>query len=471
MARLQPWGKVKREPCIPAPALPKKTMRNKILRNTIMIMINNIMRQAGWSIVLGLCSGLFCVAALLGFIQLQWCFTHSRGQLPAAAAALPLWWRASVPVLGALLATALLRLRGHLDRKSARPPEPVTNYVEAVRRKGGRIPLGPNLWRIANATFSIGSGASLGREGAMIQFATSMTSALGQRVRVQRGAGQNGGINTFSLPQQVACGVAAAVAAAYKAPFTGVFFASEIVLGADAPAQYPTLLIASLTGWLVSRAILGADRLFPVVAALPHPALVWLFLPLLALALGLMGPAYQSVIRGSQSMRRLPLPLLWGGLATGLLSLASPGIWGNGAGGLLVLTGGAASPALRPVLSLLLLRILSTSACVGVGTVGGVLTPTLFTGASLGFLAAHALHAPVPLVFTLVGLASLLAAATHAPLMAACMAVELTGAWALFPVLLGCTLIASFAARRVSSRSLYGIASTDPAKNQGDAQK
>lgn len=387
---------------------------------------------------------------------MQWCFTHSRALLPTAAAALPFWWRMTVPVLGALLATALIALQQCIQRHTGQKPEPLTSYVEAVQRQGGRIPLVPNLWRIAAATCSIGSGASIGREGAMIQFATSVASSIGRR----------GPPRNFTLPQQVACGIAAAVAAAYKAPLTGVFFASEIALGADAPAQYPTLLLASVSGWLLSRWVLGPGRLFPVVAALPHPALPWLFLPLLALLLGLAGPLYQSIIRGGHGLRRLPLPLLWGGLAVGLLSVFDPKIWGNGDVGLLTLTGASAAPLLRPVLLLLLLRTVATVVCVGVGTVGGVLTPTLFTGASLGFLAAHAVHAPTPLVFTLVGLASLLAAATHAPLMAACMAVELTGAWPLFPVLLACTMLASVVARRLSDRSLYAIATTTPGAGQ-----
>ncbi len=385
-------------------------------------------------------------------MQLQWCFTHSRALLPTAAAALPPWWRALVPVIGALLGTVVLRLQRRVNERRKEKPEPYVGYVEAVQRKGGLIPLLPNLWRLAAATCSIGTGASIGREGAMIQFGTSMAATLG-RFRP---------FAAFPLNRQVACGVAGAVAVAYKGPLTGVFFASEIALGADAPAQYPTLLLAGFSGWFVGRSILGANRILPGVAALPHPAWRWLLLPLLAVLLGLFGPAYQAIIHGGGgALRRLPLPLLWGGLAAGLLSLADPKVWGNGDAALLVLTS-SATPALQPALVILLLRTMATAVCVGVGTVGGVLTPTLFTGASLGLLAAHLVQVPAPLAFVLVGLASLLAAATHAPIMAACMAVELTGAWPLFPVLLACTTIASFVARRLSVRTLYGIASTQP---------
>jgi chloride channel protein, CIC family len=44
------------------------------------------------------------------------------------------------------------------------------------------------------------------------------------------------------------------------------------------------------------------------------------------------------------------------------------------------------------------------------------------------------------------------------------MAVELTGQWHLLPVILPCTLFASFIARKISSESLYAIASPEPAQ-------
>jgi CIC family chloride channel protein len=58
----------------------------------------------------------------------------------------------------------------------------------------------------------------------------------------------------------------------------------------------------------------------------------------------------------------------------------------------------------------------------------------------------------------------LMAAVTHAPVMAALMAVELTGQWHLLPIILPCNLLASFVARKISSGSLYAIASPEPAQ-------
>jgi len=103
---------------------------------------------------------------------------------------------------------------------------------------------------------------------------------------------------------------------------------------------------------------------------------------------------------------------------------------------------------------------------VGTGTVGGVFTPTLFTGGALGALAAYGLvHLAVPAdptLFAIAGMSALIAAATHAPLMATFVAVELTGDWRLLPGLLVLDILAWLIARRLSSDALYAIATQTP---------
>ena len=136
------------------------------------------------------------------------------------------------------------------------------------------------------------------------------------------------------MSRQVAYGAAAAVAAAYQAPIAGIFFVTEIVLGEWAWSDIPKLLLASSTGWLISRLLLGAGPLFPVRGSLliTHD-LIWV-LPL-ALVLGVAGPAYQKLLHRSGAAKRLPFALLWSGLAVGVLALIEPKVWGNGDAALL----------------------------------------------------------------------------------------------------------------------------------------
>ena len=401
--------------------------------------------KTAWALALGTVSGLACVAVRLIFRLLQWMFLGSAGLLPEAASHLSRPQRVLLPVAGALCATAVL----WAARRWA-SMKPAVDYVEAVRLERGRIPFLATLWRTVSSAFSLATGASVGREGSMIQFAAGVTSWLGARSPIR----------SIPLSRQVAYGAAAAVAAAYQAPIAGVFFALEIVLGEWLWSETLPLAAAALAGWLVSRLILGAGPLFAVHQALPRGAAVLWMLPL-ALLLGCCGPLYQKLLRATHVAGRLPLPLLWSGLAVGLLGLVRTPVWGNGDAALLDILRG--NEALVSVMLVLALRVVATALCVGTGTVGGVFTPTLFTGAALGLISAHIVHSPAPVLLAIVGLSTLLAAVTHAPWMATFMTLELTGQYHLVPWLLFFNLLAWTVARHISPHSLYAIATPDPA--------
>jgi chloride channel protein, CIC family len=402
--------------------------------------------SAAWAVLLGTVSGSACVAVRLVFRLLQWIFVQQTGMLPVAAAALTPVRRILTPIIGAALATLVVWImrRSTLDSR-------FEEYVEAVRLRNGRIPFLATAWRTASSAFSVATGAAIGREGSMIQFAAAITSWVGQQTPIRN----------LSLARQVAYGAAAAVAAAYQAPLAGAFFAAEIVLGEWAWNDVSPLLLASASGWIISRMVLGAGPLFPVAGRLHiTPDLLWV-LPL-AVLLGASGPAYQKLLHLSRAASRLPFALLWSGLAIGLLALIVPKVWGNGDAALIGILQNKAT--VLGILGLLACRIAATTFCVGTGTVGGVFTPTLFAGAAMGLAAGHLLHQPEPLIFAVCGMAMLMAAATHAPLMAALMAVELTGQWHLLPVIIPANLLACFIARTISRDSLYAIASPEPAQ-------
>ena len=400
-----------------------------------------------WSVVIGLVSGLACVGVRLAFRLLQWIFVQHAGTLPEAAASLAPMRRILTPILGAVCATAVL----WAVRRWSRAGD-FEEYVVAVRLEDGRIPFASTLWRTMSSAFSVASGAAIGREGSMIQFAAAASSWVGRHTPVP----------SISLARQVAYGTAAAVAAAYQAPLAGVFFAMEIVLGDWAWAELPQLALASTAGWLMSRTILGAGPLFAVHGLLPLSWQALWALPL-ALLLGVVGPKYQTLLRSFRFVGRWPFALIWGGVAVGALSLFDAAVWGNGDVALMHMLSG--TPALSEIAMILVLRLLATAFCVGAGTVGGVFTPTLFAGAAIGLAAGQLLHLPHPALFAIVGLSALLTSATHAPIMAALMAIELTGQWHLLPWLLILNLVASRIARSISSHSLYAIATPSPVES------
>ena len=101
--------------------------------------------------------------------------------------------------------------------------------------------------------------------------------------------------------------------------------------------------------------------------------------------------------------------------------------------------------------------------------VGGVLTQTVFLGSVLGLLYNVFVHAffgqTSPATgYAVLGIACLLASVTHAPLMAAFMAVELTGTSHWFPVVLMGSFLSFQIAKTISPDSLYAVAAPDPGR-------
>jgi len=392
----------------------------------------------------GLVSSCACVALRLFFKLLQGVLTGHFGLLPDAASHLPLWRRAVTPGAGAAIA---FLITWFYQRRA--PARKFQEYVEAVRLNNGRISFAPTFWRTLSSAFSVATGAAIGREGSMIQFAAGVTSWFGQTMR-----------SAVPLPRLVTWGVAAAVAAVYQAPIAGAFFAAEIVTGSIALSELPLLLVSAFTGTVVSGAFLGAGPLFRSPGALHiHLSEVWLLL-LVSVLMGALGPAYYWLIHSMRFARRLPVALLWSGALVGVLSLLHTEVWGNGD---VALSQIMQTPiAVQGALAILVLRLLATVFCVGTGTVGGVFTPTLFAGSAVGLLFGHLLHAPSPVLFAMLGMGCLLAAVTHAPWMAAFMAAELTGHLSLLPLLLPCCMLAGQLSKYLSPHSLYALATPEP---------
>ena len=409
------------------------------------------------AVVTGVCSGLACVAVRMILKFLEKVITGHSGLLATAASELPFWRRIITPVIGAVAATLILRL----TRRNSGLQES-SDYIEAVRFQSGRIEFSATVWRTLSSAFSVSSGAAVGREGSMIQFAASVVSRFGKAWQPAH----------FSLSQQVACGVAAAVATVYQAPIAGMFFAWEIVLGRKVWGKQRwsdvlPLLVAAWTGALTGHYLLEGGPLFQVYA-LQKVGLAEM-IPLCAMAAltGILGPAYFHLLQLAHVLKKWVMPLAWGGLAVGLLSCIRTETWGNGDSALLAVMHN--SLELRTILLILLLRLCATAICVGAGTVGGVFTPTLFAGSVIGLVFGTGLHAVWPstvgpyrcIVF---GIGCLLASVTHSPFMAAFMTSELTGTWRVFPQVLACCLVSSAIASKISPDSLYAVATPEPAK-------
>ena len=186
---------------------------------------------------------------------------------------------------------------------------------------------------------------------------------------------------------------------------------------------------------------------------------------LLGLAAGLAGPAFMALLDGGRRLfRAVPAPAAargaLGGLLVGACALRFPEVAGNGYEVIQRMLDGEYGPAM---LALLLgVKALGTTASVSSGSPGGVFTPSLFLGGALGGIVGalaqavgHMPHAAGG--YVLVGMATMIAATTHAPVMAAVLAFELSGDYAVVLPLFVATTVATLVSRRLRSASIYHL--------------
>ncbi|MEZ4239011.1 MAG: chloride channel protein [Myxococcota bacterium] len=384
-------------------------------------------------------------ATLLALVHL-----YSRhDQLERAAAALPDWARILVPTVAATLA-GLLMWAGR-DWLRRRGPE----YMEAVRVGDGHLPPGPNLVRTGASLLAVSGGLTIGREGAMIQLAAVVASALGR-------------VWTEDVVQRrlvVASGVAAGFAGTYHAPIAGTLFVAEVILGSMRLREISAVLVAAVLGELTTQSLFVAGPLYQArgIANVAFSDLCDAVL--LGLVAGIAGPAFLWLLdtarhRFQAAVRFVPLRMGLAGLVVGLLSTVSPDVWGNGHSSVQALL--TLDWPVAALVTVALLRIVAVTAVSAAGIPGGVLTIILSLGGSLGLIVFHYLLVPSSDLssdlWALVGMGSLLAAATHAPAMSAVMVFEIARDYDVVLAAMPACVVASVVANLLSRRTMYGEA-------------
>jgi chloride channel protein, CIC family len=362
---------------------------------------------------------------------------------------LPFWKRLVTPMIGGLVAGICIWFGKQFHRKGA-----TTDYMEAIVLGNGVLPVRLSLIKSASAMFTIASGGSIGREGPLVQLSALVASILG---RVQKWS-------TPRLRLLVGCGAAAGIASAYNAPIAGSLFVAEIVLGSLAMDIFGPLVFASVIATLTVRAFLGGAPLYDIPPFKLNAS--WEIGPYLLLGLfaGGLAPVFLRLLDKSENLFcRIALPvyvrMALGGLIVGALAVLHPEVCGNGYSAINAILDG--QWVWQTLAVILLFKMLATSATFGSGAVGGVFTPTLFIGASLGFLFGAFFHEIFhtanlePSACALVGMGAFLAGTTHAPVMAMIMIFELTLDYQIIlPLMLACVL-AYYTASRIEPRSIY----------------
>jgi len=368
-------------------------------------------------------------------------------------AGLALAWRVVIPTLGGAVAGALLVLAQRAARTEPLPSE----YMEAVARGTGRLPIKITLLRALSSFCSIVSGSSVGKEGAMIQLA-ALTGSVFPSARADQATGDSNMRRMLT-----ACGAAAGLATAYHTPLSAAVFVAEVVFGALAVQRLMPLFLASVAGTMVSQWRGGLEPLYTGLHFAPD--ILQPHLLLAAAGIGLVAGVSGAVFMRANTLarntfRHVPggpiARLALGGLLVGLLAMVVPEVVGNGYYTIRTILHN--EPLSVAVWAVLLAKLLATVISMGSGAVGGVFTPSMFVGAALGQMLAMLIPGGTATpVLPLVGMTAFLAATSQAPLMSILMVFEMTLApTLLLPLMIG-AVAAYYTASRCQSLSLYSV--------------
>ena len=414
----------------------------------------------------GVAAGLIGIAmALLLEVFESLFYGVAHGALLERLAGAPPWRRALAPATGGLVAGGMwwwLRATGGVA-------DVETAVADHSGRAATRMGLARPFLDAVTQVLTVGSGNSVGREGAPRLAAGAVAAGLAARLGIGRPEGAI----------LIASAAGAGLAAMYNAPLGGAAYAVELVMVTGmrrrgALVAVPVCVIATLVSWLHSHGrptfeitsqgpssgtVLGLVLLVPVAAALGVGARqLWSWM----------------LARRVRATRWLPAAIGAAGLVTGLVSLLVPAVVGNGRDAMEAALGtrvpeassGAAGAALVMLLGIVVLKPTLTGLTLGAGATGGRLAPSLAVGSSAGAALAIALQAngvEVSIsVLAMAGAGAVLATTQKAPIFGIVFTWELAraGVWtltALIAVVLPVMLVTSSTWRQAVASRLRNL--------------
>lgn len=366
----------------------------------------------------------------IGFMELidlfQRLFWRISGeQIAAHISALPVWQIILIPTLGGLLVGLFLN---HL-MPGGKPKGPA-DVIASCEVGGARMSLREGVLAALASAMSIGAGASVGREGPAVHMGATFAAWVGEKLALARS-------NSRVL---LGCGVAAAVSASFNAPIAGALFAQEVILSHYALKAFAPVVIASVTGTVVSRQVLGNETAFALSGF--ELGSYWEFPAFVGLGIlcGLSAVLFiKSILRLQDKVALIPGPV-WikpamGGFLVGCIALFFPEVLGVGYEATDKALKGEYAFAM--LIGLFFFKFLATVISQGFGFAGGVFSPGLVVGVMLGGaygILAHSVFPELssgPEAYSMIGMAAMGAAVLGAPISTTLIVFEFTGDYTL----------------------------------------
>ena len=300
------------------------------------------------------------------------------------------------------------------------------------------------------AFVSASAGASVGQYGPVLHFGAS----VGAQVRAL--------FPTRLTPDiYVACGVAAAISAGFGAPIAAVVLVSEAILRHFAVRAVAPITVSAIVATAVTPLFFDRVSPYSVTASPTDWGLIPVVLGLGACAAILAIVFMRSLLRTAawaKSLNNELAMLLLGATLMALIGMLVPEAVGLGTQSVNDLLAG--EKLFGEAALMLVAKLGATVVCIGLGLVGGVFSPALFLGASLGYLAGFVavglgFDPSAVVMLTVVGMAAVAGSVIGAPIGVVLIVFEFTRSYEFAVAAILAVSMSSFISTRLFCYSFF----------------
>lgn len=298
--------------------------------------------------------------------------------------------------------------------------------IYAAHQKAGTLDVKRGFLSTIAALFSISGGASVGIYGPLVHFGGTLGAFLRRRSFIP------------NIPHDIiiGSGVAAAISAGFSSPIAGIIFAHEVILRHFSMKALTAISLASVSAsflaqWLdlVEPALRFKEIEFELINSLPGLIVVGISSAIIAFFF------MNSLLIATKIGNSIRLPFylkpMFPALLCGCFGIFFPEAIGLGSEAIKeVIT---ENKSLYFLISLLIFKIILTSCCIGFGMFGGVLSPALLIGCSVGALVYHipflGVDENLGQILAVSGMAAVASSVIGGPITAVILVFELTGSY------------------------------------------
>jgi len=398
-------------------------------------------------LLVGIFSGSAASLAALILVYLVSNAAHAiialKQSLPASQA-IPLI--IAIPTMGGLLVGWILL------KTDIRRPQTPADVILAVQSnlKLSTLKFKDSLLSFVAAIISLGSGASLGEYGPIVNIGAALSAQLQK-------------ISRTDATVLIGCGVAGAISAAFLAPIAGIIFAHEVIIRHFSLRAFAPITISASIAFYISKAVFETPYLFLFEFSQIQYLGEYAGFIFVGVASGLLAVLFlRSLLYARLLASKVPVaqhfkPAI-AGLMIGLLALQIPDILGIG-DQVMRQALSAATPSALNIGLLIIAKMAAVAICLGFGFAGGVFSPSLFIGALFGSLMGMGIEQLFPYsnipMYAVCGMAALTSPVIGAPLTTILIVFELTHSYDLTTAVMVSVVFSNVVSYRLFGRSLF----------------